>query len=208
MTARSQPPGTAIELLWVPPADLYPNLWNPNVLDADLYEKAVASIDTYGFVDPVTVRTVNDRYEIIDGENRVRAAKDLHLKLIPVIILDVDDDTAQQLTLVLNELHGRPDQARLQRVLAGLAERHTVESLVRTLPFAREQFIAAVGLDAPVRLTAPNGETFRWVERMYRLPRVAAEVLDAALAKAKAYEEFSDDWQALQAIAQRYLEGQ
>lgn len=208
MTARSQPRGTAIELLWVAPDDLHPNVYNANVLDGDMYDKAVASIRKYGFVDPVTVRLVDGQYEIIDGEHRVRAARDLLLRLVPVIIVDADDDTARELTLVLNELRGRPDQAKLQRILQGLSERQSVETLLQTLPFAREQFIAGHYTFAPALAASPPADisATRWVERMYRLPRSAADILDAALAMAKEYEEVSDDWKALQAIAQHYLE--
>lgn len=199
-----------IELLWVEPSDLHPNLYNPNVLDDDLYQKAVASVRKFGFVDPVTVRLVDDRYVIIDGEHRVRAAKELGLRLVPAIVVEVDDDTAQQLTLVLNELHGRPDPVRLQRMLSGLSERHSVESLLEALPFAREQFMSGVvGFTAPDMsgfTDPPTPDATRWVERMYRLPRGAADVLDAALRQAKEFEEVKDDWMALEAIAQRYLE--
>lgn len=203
MNDMSQPPDTEIEVLWVSPDQLHPNAWNPNQLDDDLYDKAVASIQEYGFVDPVTARHNNDGFEIIDGEHRVRAAKQLNLENIPVILLDVDDDVAQQLTLVLNELHGRPDQQKLSRLLRSLAERHTIDSLLATLPFAREQFLAA-SIREPKILPA-QVELSRWVERMYRLPRTAADTLDAALAKAKEFEEIGDDWQALEAIATEYL---
>lgn len=207
MAGRSQPHGSVIELLWATPAELHPNLYNTNILDDDLYAKAVASIDTYGFIDPITVRLVDDRYEIIDGEHRARAARDLRLKQVPIIVVDVDDDTAQQLSLVLNELRGRPDPAKLQRVLQGLAERHSVEELLRTMPFTREQFLATTSVAG---LPVPDDrkpDLARWVERMYRLPRTAADTLDAALTKAKEYEEITEDWRALDAIATAYLDG-
>ena len=75
-----------------------PNPWNPNVMDPDMYAKAIESIHEFGFVDPVTVRrTLHERfevstieqlgknernwldavrYQIIDGEHRWKAAKD------------------------------------------------------------------------------------------------------------------------------------
>lgn len=206
MSVPSRPRATGIELLWVPPDELHPNAWNPNVLDADLYDKAVASIQTYGFVDPITVRVIDDHYEVIDGEHRVKAARQLGLRLVPVVIVDVDDDVAQQLTLVLNELHGHPDQSKLTRVLQGLAERHSIESLLETLPFTREQFMASIPHPTDLSVGPIPTEVTRWVERMYRLPRSAADTLDAALIRAREYEEVTEDWQALEAIAQAYLD--
>jgi ParB family chromosome partitioning protein len=208
VTAKSQPPASEIDLLWARPDELFANLYNPNVLDEDLYAKAVNSIANYGFVDPVTVRKRADGgYEIIDGEHRVRAARELGLRLVPIIVVEADDDTAQQLTLVLNELRGRPDRQRLQRILTGLAERHSIENLLQTLPFAREQFAPAAAFSRPS--LPPNGaapELSAWVERMYRLPRSAADILDQALEEAKEYEEVNEDWKALEAIARRYIE--
>jgi hypothetical protein len=194
-----------VTFVWLPPDELVPNLYNPNVLDDDLYAKAVASIERYGFVDPVTAREVEGVYVIIDGEHRVRAAKELELALVPVIVVVCSDDDAEQLTLVLNELRGRPDRAKLQSILTGLAERHPIADLMATLPYAREQFMA---ISAPPPIVPPvAGEpAVRWVERMYRLPRPAADTLDAALAQAKQYEEVTDDWRALEALARRYLE--
>lgn len=207
MTAKSQRLASEIEFSWIDPAELFPNSYNPNVLDDDLFAKAVASIQTYGFVDPVTARIVEGRYEIIDGEHRVRAAMELGLVSIPVIRIEVDDDTARQLTLVLNELHGRPDPAKLQRLLSGLSERHPIESLMKTLPYAREQFVA---MQAPPSMSQPpslqDQTATRWVERMYRLPRTAADVLDAALSQAKQFEEVTEDWRAMEAIARRYID--
>ncbi|HCL65310.1 MAG TPA: chromosome partitioning protein ParB [Rhizobium sp.] len=61
------------------------------------------SIRQHGIVQPVVVRTREaDRYEIIAGERRWRAAQLAGLVAIPVIIRDVDDRTALELAIVEN----------------------------------------------------------------------------------------------------------
>jgi ParB family transcriptional regulator, chromosome partitioning protein len=62
------------------------------------------SIRQHGIVQPVVVRTIagSNRYEIIAGERRWRAAQLAGLVEIPVIIRDVDDRTALELAIVEN----------------------------------------------------------------------------------------------------------
>lgn len=70
--------------------------------EAELQDLA-GSIRQHGIVQPVVVRTVGtDRYEIIAGERRWRAAQLAGLVEIPVIVRDVDDRTALELAIVEN----------------------------------------------------------------------------------------------------------
>ncbi|EJC81872.1 ParB-like partition protein [Rhizobium leguminosarum bv. trifolii WSM2297] len=70
--------------------------------DAELHDLA-SSIRQHGIVQPIVVRTMErDRYEIIAGERRWRAAQLAGLIEIPVIIRDVDDKTALEIAIVEN----------------------------------------------------------------------------------------------------------
>lgn len=70
--------------------------------DAELHDLA-SSIRQHGIVQPIVVRTLaRDRYEIIAGERRWRAAQLAGLIEIPVIIRDVDDKTALEIAIVEN----------------------------------------------------------------------------------------------------------
>ncbi|MBX5019599.1 ParB/RepB/Spo0J family partition protein [Rhizobium lentis] len=70
--------------------------------DTELHDLA-SSIRQHGIVQPVVVRTMSqDRYEIIAGERRWRAAQLAGLIEIPVIIRDVDDKTALEIAIVEN----------------------------------------------------------------------------------------------------------
>lgn len=69
--------------------------------ESDLQDLA-SSIRQHGIVQPVVVRSVGDRYEIIAGERRWRAAQLAGLHQIPVIVRDVDDRTALEIAIVEN----------------------------------------------------------------------------------------------------------
>ena len=69
--------------------------------EAELQDLA-SSISQHGIVQPVVVRPVGDRYEIIAGERRWRAAQLAGLNEIPVIVRDVDDRTALEIAIVEN----------------------------------------------------------------------------------------------------------
>lgn len=61
-------------------------------LDGENWEEFLASIKAHGILNPITVRPIaRDKYEILAGHNRVRAAKEAGLESIPANIKDVDD---------------------------------------------------------------------------------------------------------------------
>ena len=70
--------------------------------EAELEELA-ASIKTYGLIQPVTVRPIeNGKYQLISGERRFRAAKLAGLTEIPAFVRTVDDARSIQMALVEN----------------------------------------------------------------------------------------------------------
>ena len=188
-----------------------PNAWNPNVQDEATFRRELASIRRFGFVDPIIVRLVDDAYEIIDGEHRWKAAAELGLTEVPVFdIGPISEHEARQLTVVLNELRGKPQEKKLADLLRGLLAQSTIDELVEVMPYTKDEFAKVAqmpGFDwegAKEKLKQHSGQ--RWVERIFRLPADAARVLDEALAKAKEDEEMTDA-QALEAIVADFLGG-
>jgi ParB family chromosome partitioning protein len=70
--------------------------------DESELQDLASSIRQHGIVQPVVVRPVGDKFEIIAGERRWRAAQLAGLIEIPVIARDVDDRTALELAIVEN----------------------------------------------------------------------------------------------------------
>jgi ParB family chromosome partitioning protein len=61
-----------------------------------------ASIKEYGVVQPVLVRAVGDRFELVAGERRLRAAREAGLSHIPAIVREMSDAQALEIALVEN----------------------------------------------------------------------------------------------------------
>ncbi|OHV80786.1 ParB/RepB/Spo0J family partition protein [Rhizobium sp. LCM 4573] len=70
--------------------------------DENELQDLASSIRQHGIVQPVVVRPRGERFEIIAGERRWRAAQLAGLIDIPVIVRDVDDRTALELAIVEN----------------------------------------------------------------------------------------------------------
>jgi hypothetical protein len=206
------------ELLWLPPDEIRPNRWNPNVMDPEMLAKARASIAEFGFVDPITARAVPDDlipyHEIIDGEHRWQIAIEEKIDSIPVMSLgELSDSVAQQLTIVLNETRGQADPEKLGKLLRELMAKETKNHLLSTLPYTREALDRLTGLpsmtwealDRPARPQVPTGRLSTWVERTYRMPKEAADVIDQAIARVRESEGDTNDWQAIEYIAADFL---
>ena len=82
---------------------LVPNKYQPRKVfnDASLKELSL-SIKEYGVLNPILVRKIEDKYEIIAGERRVRAAKMAGLTQVPVIIKNISDKKSAELALIEN----------------------------------------------------------------------------------------------------------
>lgn len=69
----------------------------------DALEDLANSIRTQGIIQPLVVRSIgNKQYEIVAGERRWRAAQLAGLSDVPVIIRDIDDETASAVALIEN----------------------------------------------------------------------------------------------------------
>jgi ParB family chromosome partitioning protein len=106
------------------------------MLESDLEELA-QSIRTQGIMQPLLVRNIGqDRYEIIAGERRFRAAGLVGLETVPVLIKNVDDQTAAAMALIEN----------MQREdLNPLEEAEGLARLISDFGFTHEQAAQVVG---------------------------------------------------------------
>lgn len=194
-------------------AEVKPNIWNPNRMDAATFEKEKASITRFGFVQPVIVRRLpSGEYELVDGEHRLKAAIELGMTEIPAFeIGPISEHEARQLTVLLNELHGQAEPERLADLLRGLLASDTLDNLVEVLPYSKEEFGKIAQLpefdwDQFKQKTEEEGSGERWKEFVFRMPPDSARVLERALSIARdASDGNPKDWQALEMIAASYL---
>ncbi len=85
-------------------SDVEPNRDQPRKnFDAQELETLAESINQYGMIQPITVRTVESgMYQIVTGERRWRAARMAGLSEVPVIVIVADDRKAAEMALVEN----------------------------------------------------------------------------------------------------------
>lgn len=91
------------EVQWIPitAIDTSPFQARRRVEEESLQELA-ASIETHGVLQPIIVRPVGDRFELIVGERRWQACQRLGWSQIPAIVRAVDDQAAAEAVLIEN----------------------------------------------------------------------------------------------------------
>ncbi len=84
-------------------ADIMPCAFQPRTeFDRDALESLAASIKEKGVLQPLLVRKKNDKYEIIAGERRWRAAQLAGLDKVPAIVKDLSDSETLEIALIEN----------------------------------------------------------------------------------------------------------
>ncbi|OGF46745.1 MAG: hypothetical protein A2452_09330 [Candidatus Firestonebacteria bacterium RIFOXYC2_FULL_39_67] len=139
-----------------------PNKYQPRKeFDPVELSNLMASIQEKGIIQPVSVRKIGeDTYELISGERRLRASKELKKLTIPAIVRDVKDEDMLELALIeniqrddLNPIEEAAAYKRLQDEF-GLTheevskkvgkERSTVTNMLRllNLPFKIQEYVS------------------------------------------------------------------
>jgi ParB family chromosome partitioning protein len=106
-------------------------------MDEGALQELAASIRAQGVMQPILVRSIgDDRYEIIAGERRFRAAKLAGLEEVPVLVKNVPDQAAAAMALIEN----------IQREdLNPLEEAQGIQRLLDEFDFTHEQAAESVG---------------------------------------------------------------
>jgi len=116
-----EPPRDA--LITLPVARIRPGRYQPRTrMDQQALAELAASIRAQGLMQPVLVRPVDrDKYELIAGERRWRAAQMAGLDEVPALVREVPDESALALSLIENiqreDLNPLEEAAGLQRLV-------------------------------------------------------------------------------------------
>lgn len=82
---------------------LTPNLFQPRKsFDKEKMEELKGSIKKHGIIQPVVVRKMANGFEVVAGERRLKAAKEIGLKKIPAIIRSINNEKSLEIALVEN----------------------------------------------------------------------------------------------------------
>lgn len=122
----------------LPIAQLQAGKYQPRTyMDEGALQELAASIRVQGIMQPLLVREIApQRYEIIAGERRYRAAQLADLQEVPVLIKEVPDQAAAAMALIEN----------IQREdLNPLEEAKGIQKLIHNFDFSHEQAAHAIG---------------------------------------------------------------
>lgn len=114
-----------------------PNPYQPRkAIDAQLLNDLADSIRAEGLLQPIVVRAVGDRFQLIAGERRWRAFQQLKLKSIPARVMTASDASSASLAMIEN----------LQRAdLNPIEEAHGYASLIRDFDLTQDAAAQRVG---------------------------------------------------------------
>jgi len=152
----------------IPIEDIDPNPNQPRQAMGDLSE-LVASIKEKGILEPILVRPVGARFQIIAGERRYRAAQDVGIAEIPCVVRDSTDAETMELALIEN----------LQRKdLSAFEEADALKILAETYGYTHEKMAEKLGksrssLTETLSLTAMPQE----IRQLCRLADIASKSL-------------------------------
>ncbi len=117
--------------------DIIPNRLQPRVnFDEEALNELASSIKIYGVIQPLILRKVGLKYEIIAGERRYKASQIAGLTEVPAIITSMDDQTSAELAIIEN----------LQREgLSGIEEAKSYKKLLDLGNLTQDQLAVRMG---------------------------------------------------------------
>ncbi len=121
--------------------DILPNQFQPReVFDEAGLEELADSIKKHGIIQPVIVRSQGDKYELIAGERRCKAAALAGLTKIPAIVREMDDKESAKVSLLEN----------LQRKnLSAIEEARTYKKILELDNMTQDDLAKTMGKSQP-----------------------------------------------------------
>lgn len=118
-------------------ADIMPNRFQPReIFDDEALTELAESIKQHGVIQPIIVRKIGDKYEIIAGERRYRASKLAGVKTIPALIRNIDDKEAAKVALLEN---------LQRRDLSPIEEAKTYQTILKLDNLTQEELAKNLG---------------------------------------------------------------
>lgn len=167
------------EIRSIPLSQLHPFKDHPfKVLDDDAMSETVESVKQIGVVVPLIARPAEDGYEIVSGHRRHHAAELAGLETVPVIVREMDDDSA-----VIFMVDSNLQRENILPSEKALAYKMKMEAMERRAGRPARDNSGQVGRDFKGKETREiiaeeAGESPRQVQRYIRLTNLIPEVLD------------------------------
>ncbi len=129
------------EIINVRVDEIIPNRFQPRLAFNDTELKELSeSIKTHGIIQPLVLRRIGDKYEIIAGERRYKASVMAGLPTVPAIIMNIDDKQSAEVAVVEN----------LQRKdLTAIEEAQSYKKILDMGYLTQEELAARMGITQP-----------------------------------------------------------
>lgn len=139
-----------MKVIELPVSALRPAPWNPNAMDPAMAARLKTSIARFGLVENLVVRPKADgTFEVLSGNQRLTAVKNLRFTEAPCVVADLADADAMLLAQALNQIEGEDDQGRraelMRRVLTSLSEDEVIAVLPESVESLRS--LTSLGQD-------------------------------------------------------------
>lgn len=167
------------EIRSVPLSQLHPFKDHPfKVLDDDAMSETVESVKQIGVVVPLIARPAEDGYEIVSGHRRHHAAELAGLETVPVIVREMDDDSA--VIFMVDSNLQRENILPSEKALAYKMKMDAMKRQGARHDLQHDSTSVQVGpkLDAATQIGEEVGESRSQVKRYIRLTNLIPEVLD------------------------------
>ena len=124
------------EVVYLHLDDIIPNRFQPRqVFDEKALKELAVSIKEHGVIQPIIVRNIGNKYEIIAGERRYKASAMAGLTTIPAIVRNLDDKESSKVALLENlqrkNLNPIEEAKTYQKILE--IDQMTQEELAKTM---------------------------------------------------------------------------
>lgn len=165
------------EIRSVPLSQLHPFKDHPfKVLDDDAMSETVESVKQIGVVVPLIARPTEAGYEIVSGHRRHHAAELAGLETVPVIVREMDDDSA-----VIFMVDSNLQRENILPSEKALAYKMKIDAMERIK--GRPKNVCQVGTDYLGKRTTEivgdeSGDSPRQVARFVRLTNLIPEIMD------------------------------
>lgn len=121
--------------------DIIPNRFQPRLtFDEQGLKELANSIKEHGIIQPLVLRKLGNKYEIIAGERRYKASQLAGLTTVPAVISNIDDNTSAEVALVENVQ---------RRDLTAIEEARSYKNLLDKGYMTQEQLAKRMGLSQP-----------------------------------------------------------
>lgn len=192
--------------------------WNPNSMDQRMLFRLRESIRRFGLVGILVVRSMlGDLFEVLSGNQRLGILREMGYKVVPCVIVDLEDGPAKLLAQALNHINGQDDLGLRAELLRDILRSISQEDVLSILPETSHglselsslgQEDLAAHLEAWQKAQNARLETMQF-QLTVEQKGVVDEALKLVMPEAKQYRNNSPNTRgtALYLLCKSYLQG-